>query len=1547
MAIMGGASIYSSSVQDINTGNNQAVNTSEEKYKVFLAWTSEECAEIRQQLAVMLEKVNYTVLPVGQPPENEAEFKLAVERSIEASDFSIHILGSQLGKTLTDEPNTSITKYQFDRVAVKARKGGYKRLVWQTATDKTPEEAQALLINSIQNNLQPDMMFTAVSNPAQFIDDIRTYVHKDTVKKVISKDYDLAFIANQQDAGDCYLLIEKLSEDLKVNTLTVTSESDADYRKLALEAIQRSRMAVIFFKEASDWAVAFTKQIWKTVGGASAKIPFLVIGEDEPRRNRFLSLRAPNVAFVVVPQAQIYNSVRSTYTRYLNTGTVILERFAPYTGLRPFNEDESIFFRGREKHIDYIIDMMEKQKFVMVTGTSGDGKSSLLFAGVIPSLKSGFLKTRYTRWAVASFRPERTPLRNMAAAVAGELKLRDVDAVETQLGYGFSALIDLYKKSSLYIDPTSEKWINATEDRRKEIRKQSANLLILVDQFEEFFTNSENYRDGVASPVAQIAVNVLIETIRIAREENLPVYVVFTMRSDYIGQCVAFRGFAELIGLSTYFVPRLKREEVQEVIQSPAILNGDRISVRLTHRILNDLGEGLDQLPVLQHAMFQIWQYADNGNKEMDMLQYAQVGGLAPIKLPETDIEPFNQWFNTLPQNKRELYARPKLRNVLNRHANELYEVVHEYYTQHHPEKPLSKEDVQYILKVALTCLTKIDDNRAVRNRMSLQQITEIIGRPDIDYITVGRIINIFREPGNNFIQPFIEPHKPETRELPPNQILDITHESLIRNWEKLIEWAETENKSVLIYKDFKVQVNRWLDNDRAAKFLLSSGAYDYFNGWFETQKPSAAWIKMNTAPEELIPDLDPSEQAALYLEDIIEFLRLSKAKIDRNRRLVLIVIGVISVLFLLSLITAYFATLAKQEAEYQKAIAEEHARNAERQRIIAENHAREAQNQRLIAEREMLRAEQQFIIAENQRRIAEGERLNAELQRQFAENQRRIAEYNAKIAENQRKIAEEQTLIAENQTKLAEQRRLEALAAAEEALIQKELAIQQRNNALILQSLFLASLATEQVDAANPQVALNLALEGLPNIIGGKDERPYVAETEAALYYAANAIVNDKPQAVMTGHKNKIIFNRFSPDGKKIITTSWDKTAKVWDANSGALLKTLPGHVHIVDRAYFSEDGDKIVTMADDFTARMYSINNPNFAMVLRGHENLLTDVAMTTDGTKIVTTSLDKTARIWNARTGQLIKILGNTAGTGTAGHKDAVTRCSFSPDNSKIITVSKDGTGILWTAEGNPITTLKGHTGPLTGCNFSKDGSKIVTTSDDKTAKIWDAQTGELLHTLTGHQAGINDAGFSNNGQMVVTASKDMTAKVWDVNTGKQIGVLKGHSANVYGAVFSSDDKRISTSSDDRTARLWDASSFLRLAVFKGHPGLNYAPAFSPDSRQIVMCGPRYQVEVYKVLPDKQDLLDLVRSQLRKRELTEDEKRRFFLTDDRVRNELNTQQIREQIRKKQNENALPNKELLKPEFNNKPGAKAAPDKSADPRKGKPVNPGIKPME
>jgi hypothetical protein len=517
------------------------------------------------------------------------------------------------------------------------------------------------------------------------------------------------------------------------------------------------------------------------------------------------------------------------------------EPICPYTGLRTFTEEEAIYFRGRESHVAKCLDLLAAQRFVMITGASGDGKSSLVFAGLLPEVRAGFLRARYSSWAVATFRPERNPLRNLAQALATALRVESsAAAVETELEQGFSALVQLYQASPLCPPATLPEGLTPAEQRRYQLK--SSNLLVVVDQFEEFFTNPENYTKDGPNAAAQTVVNLLLETTRLAQAENLPIYIVCTMRSDFVGQCAEFRGLIEQIGASQYFVPRLLRHEFVEVIKEPALLSGNRISERLVQRLLYDIRNGQDQLPVLQHALRRIWLAADQGREEMDLLHYAMVGGLSD-ELPAADLARFDQWRATVPGPEQQfLLADASLHNVLDAHANQLYYAATDLYN-HAFEPALPPGTAERVIEQTFRLLTRTDGQRVVRNRLTGAEITAVINDEALPWPVVCRILRPFRQPGTTFLSPLLHEDDDDRAVLPPDAVLDITHESLIRNWDHLTQWAIQEADDVRVAQDFMQQANRWQANAENPGFLLPIGPYTYFSQWNRRKKSLANWL--------------------------------------------------------------------------------------------------------------------------------------------------------------------------------------------------------------------------------------------------------------------------------------------------------------------------------------------------------------------------------------------------------------------------------------------------------------------------------------------------------------------------------------------------------------------------------------------------------------------------------------------------------------------------------------------------------------------------------
>ena len=280
----------------------------------------------------------------------------------------------------------------------------------------------------------------------------------------------------------------------------------------------------------------------------------------------------------------------------------------PFPGLRPFEPDEDYLFFGRERQTDELLKRLRTTRFLSILGRSGSGKSSLVRSGLIPSLHGGAMARAGSRWRVAIMRPGEDPIGNLAAALS---------APEALGGGADEHLTRAFFETTL----------RASRLGLLECVRQSHvadNVLVLVDQFEEIFRYKSSRRASGGDEAAAF-----VKLLLAARESELPVYIAITMRSDFIGDCMEFGTLPEALNEGIYLVPRMTREELRLAITGPVAVGGATIAPRLVSRLLNDVGDDPDQLPILQHALMRTWerwQFDHRRGEPLDLRHYEDIG---------------------------------------------------------------------------------------------------------------------------------------------------------------------------------------------------------------------------------------------------------------------------------------------------------------------------------------------------------------------------------------------------------------------------------------------------------------------------------------------------------------------------------------------------------------------------------------------------------------------------------------------------------------------------------------------------------------------------------------------------------------------------------------------------------------------------------------------------------------------------------------------------------------------------------------------------------
>lgn len=1018
----------------------------------------------------------------------------------------------------------------------------------------------------------------------------------------------------------------------------------------------------------------------------------------------------------------------------------------PFPGLRPFEDEEAHLFFGRETQVDELLRRLRLERFIAVVGTSGSGKSSLIRAGLFSALRVGAMSGAGSRWRIATMRPGNDPIGELAVALERATLLgSDGDAeLRTDLAYailerGALGLVEIVRQMPIAPDE---------------------NVLVVVDQFEELFRYAQSAEDAAAAFVSLL--------LQATAHADLRLYVVLTMRSDFLGDCAAFKELPERINRGLYLVPRMTRDQLEAAIVGPVKVARANIEPRLVNRLLNDVGDDPDQLPVLAHALmltYGFWAGEGAPQQPIDERHYRATGGLA---------------------------------RAIDAHAERIYASL-----------TPRQQTVADKLFAAITELGS--DNRGIRRPLALGELRDVCAAVDAD---VRAVVEAYRARTCSFVRP--------SHELPlgDHSVIDISHEALMRGWARLVRSLAEEVEAQHTYVRLSDAAELFATEKGA---LLVDPALTLNLTWRDAFAPTAAWAKRYGGNFSL---------AMGFLDrSAAERTRQREARRRASRRRWVVAGSVMTVLVFLT-VASIVSFFGAQRARAQALIAQSNylARDANAA-IEAGNATKGMLLAREALPLDLGRPDRPFVLAAALA-LENGLNNTHELHVlttgvpalwvTYSPNGKRIAvimgDRSARVYD-----AASDTLLA---TLRGHTNTLTCVAYSPDGarIVTSSWDTTARiwdaatgkvsrvlrghkdsvNNAVFSPDgryvLTASSDRTSRIWRADTG-ALVRTLRGHSGALSDAEFSPDGSRFVTASSDKTARIWDTARGAmirILRGHSSDVNTAVFSRDGSRIVTASYDHTAILWDAKRGAMLQTLRGSTFALTNATLSPDGNAVVTGSFDGTVRVWNVATGILITIFGGHATpAIANYAP--DGTKIITASTDGTIRTWPASLPYQRLVY--------AGHRDTTLKAAFSPDGQRIASGSgsRDSSARVWNARtGVTLLDLRGQRGGINTLDFSPDGRRLVTPAGDGTIRIWDALTGRVLVRMRS-QGLVWFAAFSPDGKRIASGGVDKILHVWDASTGKELAALHGHADTLFRGNFSPDGTKFVTTSSD--TRIWD--------------------------------------------------------------------------------------------------------------------------------------------
>ncbi|WP_129677479.1 WD40 repeat domain-containing protein [Candidatus Chloroploca sp. Khr17] len=1191
----------------------------------------------------------------------------------------------------------------------------------------------------------------------------------------------------------------------------------------------------------------------------------------------------------------------------------IPDHLCPYLGLSAFRETDAGYFFGRQRSVTQLVEMLATQRLLAVLGPSGSGKSSVVQAGLIPSLQAGTLPNSRDWYYLPVMVPGSHPLTNLAVVldtpavppnrVSSSLSTPpyDTGVVQVSLYAGENAgLISEIQLPSTAIHRRDQLRIDGNAVLAMIPASLAHPVVLIIDQFEELFTLCTDEAERKQFLAALLAL---------VTDPGVPHRVILTMRGDFEPFITRAEVFLPLFEAGRVTIAPLNAAELREAIERPADKVGLRFETGITENLLQELLGEPAALPLLQFTLLKLWERRQRNR--ITLTAYQEVGGG---------------------------------RRALAKAADALY-------------ANLIPEDQMTARRLLL---------RLVRPGEGLEVTSNRVRRADL--------LTLREDPGRieRVLTKLVDAHlvRLTFSKVPDDDQVEIAHEALVRNWPTLVEWLEDERLTLRQRQRLTAATEQWARHGNDPGALLRGALLDEARRYDDLNLLEQQFVQASIHDQKRVEH--EREQTIHHLEQLTKELEQQRRRADIQR----LAFAAQSLTYndpeLALLLAAEAATREDTPLTHQALRIV--LTKAERTPIVLDEHRAPlivgavSRSKPYFATGAAdgsicLWSFEGYLLQRlnGHKHVVESMSFSPDGQKLLTGSRDGTARlWDLDKGKAQRIVREHTDTVRaicwspDGKSFITASHDTRAMVWSANGSLRTVL----EGHRDSIRDVDISPDGKWLVTASRDHSARLWTLTGhlVVELTGHRDgltQAKFSPNGQQILTCSWDGdarlwSIHGKGREVLPlqGHRGPITSSAFNKDGSLIATTSWDGTTRIWDA-TGRSVGILTGQAGLIRCVAFSDDDQSVITGSSDGTTRIWGLHGNEIAVlgghteqiqyvkflpgshrvltvsrdgtarvwaeptkpyeVFDGHTSSINAVALSPDNHTMATASDDGTVLLWSGatlsrcvlRSGQVQKALdfspdgsllavGGELGAFIFGihdeahvvvlpHSSSVMTVSFSPDGQQILTGGADHRALLWSTDGKLIRTYEAHKGIVHAVVWFPDNSgRSITVAADRSVCVW-ASNGQLLAHHYRMQTGrLISAAMSLDGRKLITGSADKSARVWDVETWRLEREVV-HSGWVEGLAVMPEGQGFASASRDGIVRLWSWDGEL-VNMLRSHIGGARSLAFSLDGRSVVVGAGDGSVRRYPIRTE--DLLDMAATRLG-RGLTEEELFLFGLT------------------------------------------------------------------